>query len=65
MLRFQVNPYHDLREEDRDHLIELLTNAFQQASDYVEVIKARPYRSGYVAQAQRPLLPHLNGKGRE
>jgi hypothetical protein len=44
MLRYSVNPYHDLRPEDREHLAAMFADCLQKMSDYIEAIKARPFR---------------------
>jgi phage terminase small subunit len=59
LLKYEVNPYHDLRDEDRDFLIALFERFYAEADAYIEAITARPFRTSYQAKALP--RPHANG----
>jgi hypothetical protein len=42
MLRYDTNPYHDVRDEDRQALVEMMTRHTTEMMEYVAAIKARP-----------------------
>jgi hypothetical protein len=62
LLKYEVNPYHDLRDEDRDFLIALFERFYAEADAYIEAITARPFRTSYQAKALP--RPHANGNTR-
>jgi phage terminase small subunit len=66
ILKYEINPYHDLRDEDRDYLVALFERFFAEADAYVEAITARPYRNSHHAPKALPSphRPHLNGNTR-
>jgi hypothetical protein len=63
-LKYQIEPYHDFREEDREHLASLMHNIFmgwhEAATKYIEEIRARPLKS--VTHLPKSLPSVLNGK---
>jgi phage terminase small subunit len=61
MLRYSTNPYHDVTDADRKHLVAMFIDCSERMDAYVEEIKARPYRTAYQAPKALP-SPHANGK---
>jgi phage terminase small subunit len=58
LLKYSVNPYHDLRDEDRQALLEMFRRQTAETHEFIEAIKRRPYLT---ANAPKQLA-YGNGK---
>jgi hypothetical protein len=61
--RYSFNAYDDYTDADREHLIGIYQRAAEQASEYIESVKARPPRIAYSQPKALP-SPHTNGKAK-
>jgi hypothetical protein len=43
MLKYKLNPYHAVTEQDRETLIEMLNRQVAELHTFIEEIKSRPY----------------------
>jgi hypothetical protein len=63
-LKYQIEPYHDFREEDREHLARLwcdsVTACHEATTKYIEEIRARPLKR--VTHLPKALPSPFNGK---
>jgi hypothetical protein len=64
MLRFSGNSYHDLRDEDRSHIIALYNRDFEELGAYIQMIKDRPPRGSYTEPKRLPYLNNSAGNGK-
>jgi hypothetical protein len=62
LLRYSLNPYHDLRDEDRQALIAILNKHAAEMHEFVAAIKARPVVGVRLDKPAR--LSFGNGKSR-
>jgi hypothetical protein len=66
-LKFQVEPYHDFRDSDRQRLADLWQECYDRfslnAQKLIEEIRGRPLRSSYKPPKALP-SPYANGKAR-
>jgi Terminase small subunit len=60
MLSYDTNPYHDVRDEDRQALVEMLKRHAVEMREYVNAIKARPIVGVRLDKPRQ--LTHGNGK---
>jgi hypothetical protein len=61
LLKYSVNPYHDLRDEDRQALMAMFDRHAAETHEYIKAIKARPIIG---VPLDNPRLTHGNGKTR-
>jgi hypothetical protein len=58
LLKYSINPYHDLRDEDREALIEMFRRQTAETHEFIEAIKRRPYLTANTPKQ----LAYGNGK---